>query len=38
MLAVPYFERRLYELEEGEVTPARLEQLASEVEVDIQGQ
>ena len=37
MLAVPYFEKRLYELPDDEVTPARLLQLASDVEVDIQG-
>lgn len=37
MLAVPYFEKHLYELPEEEVTPAHLVQLAGEVEVDIQG-
>lgn len=37
MLAVPYFEKRLYELAEADVTPARLVALAEEVELDIQG-
>jgi hypothetical protein len=37
MLAVPYFEKRLYELDDADVTPSRLVQLASEVEIDIQG-
>ena len=37
MLAVPYFEKRLYELADDEVTPERLVQLASDIEVDIQG-
>jgi hypothetical protein len=47
MLAVPYFEKRLYELSEDQVTlyelsedqvtPASLLLLASQVEVDIQG-
>lgn len=37
MLAVPYFEKRLYELPDEEVTPARLLSLADEVERDVQG-
>lgn len=37
MLAVPYFEKRLYELAEGEVMAERILQLADEVECDIQG-
>jgi hypothetical protein len=37
MLAVPYFEKRLYELPVDEATPSRVIQLAAEVEVDIQG-
>jgi hypothetical protein len=34
---VPYFEKRLYELSDHDVTPERLVALASEVEIDIQG-
>jgi Zn-dependent oligopeptidase len=37
MLAVPYFEKRLYELADDEVTPERIIRLAEETEVDIQG-
>jgi len=37
MLAVPYFEKRLYELAEEDVTPERVVQLAADVEVEIQG-
>lgn len=37
MLAVPYFEKRLYELPAAEVTPERIISLAEEVELDIQG-
>jgi hypothetical protein len=37
MLAVPYFEKRLYELPAAEVTPARVVALAEEVELEIQG-
>ena len=37
MLAVPYFEKYLYELDESEVTVERLLSLADEVEIKIQG-
>lgn len=37
MLAVPYFEKALYELPEEEVTPERILQLADEIELKIQG-
>merc|ERR1719389_690114 len=37
MLAVPYFEKALYELPDAEVTPSRIAQLADEVETRIQG-
>ena len=37
MLAVPYFEKRLYELPEDEVTPEKVQQLADSVEREIQG-
>merc|ERR1712232_745651 len=37
MIAVPYFEKALYELPEAEVTAERIQQLAAEVELRIQG-
>lgn len=37
MLAVPYFEKALYELPEEQVTPATLQALADDVEARIQG-
>jgi hypothetical protein len=37
MIAVPFFEKALYELAEADVTPARVQQLADEVETRIQG-
>ena len=37
MLAVPYFEKRLYELPDAEVTPERIIALADEIEREIQG-
>merc|ERR1719337_717416 len=37
MIAVPYFEKALYELDEAEVTAERIEKLAAEVELRIQG-
>mmetsp|Transcript_23191 Transcript_23191/g.45019 ORF Transcript_23191/g.45019 Transcript_23191/m.45019 type:complete len:630 (-) Transcript_23191:185-2074(-) len=37
MLAVPYFEKALYELPESEVTKERILSLADEIEQDIQG-
>ena len=37
MLAVPYFEKKLYELPESEVTPENILKLADEVEMTIQG-
>lgn len=37
MLAVPYFEKALYELPEERVTPAELQALADDVERKIQG-
>ncbi|KAI8467008.1 MAG: hypothetical protein J3K34DRAFT_431916 [Monoraphidium minutum] len=37
MLAVPYFEKALYELPDDEVTPAALEALADRIEASIQG-
>ncbi|KAI8915965.1 hypothetical protein EDD86DRAFT_197305 [Gorgonomyces haynaldii] len=37
MLAVPYFEKALYELPEDQVTPENLIKLADEIEVKIQG-
>lgn len=37
MLAVPYFERRLYELPEDDLTPEKVLELAAQVELDIQG-
>lgn len=37
MLAVPFFEKRLYELADSDVTPTRLVDLATEVELEIQG-
>eukprot|EP00930_Biecheleria_cincta_P055071 TRINITY_DN41440_c0_g1_i1.p1 TRINITY_DN41440_c0_g1~~TRINITY_DN41440_c0_g1_i1.p1 ORF type:complete len:635 (-),score=127.93 TRINITY_DN41440_c0_g1_i1:9-1892(-) len=37
MLAVPFFERALYELPEHEVTAERILKLADEVEVKVQG-
>lgn len=37
MLAVPYFERALYDLPERELTPARLLALAAETELRIEG-
>lgn len=37
MLAVPYFERALYELEEVDVTPERVISLADEIELSVQG-
>ncbi|KIY92383.1 oligoendopeptidase F [Monoraphidium neglectum] len=37
MLAVPYFEKALYELPDDQVTPAALEALADRVEKEIQG-
>ncbi|KAI8846674.1 metalloendopeptidase [Chytridium lagenaria] len=37
MIAVPFFERRLYDLDESELTPARMLAIADEIEKDIQG-
>jgi oligoendopeptidase F len=37
MLAVPYFEKALYELSEDEVTAERIQSLADEVEKKVQG-
>lgn len=37
MLAVPYFEKALYELPEDKVTPQRIQELADTVEKHIQG-
>jgi len=37
LLAVPYFEKALYELPVAEVTEQRIEQLANEIETRIQG-
>mmetsp|Transcript_12072 Transcript_12072/g.36231 ORF Transcript_12072/g.36231 Transcript_12072/m.36231 type:complete len:656 (-) Transcript_12072:500-2467(-) len=37
MLAVPYFEKALYELPDEEVTPENVSRLADETEVKIQG-
>ena len=37
MIAVPFFEKALYELAEADVTPARVQALADEVETRIQG-
>jgi oligoendopeptidase F len=37
MLAVPYFEKALYELSDDEVTAERIQSLADEVEHKIQG-
>ncbi|KAF8067346.1 pam-b [Scenedesmus sp. PABB004] len=37
MLAVPYFEKALYELPEEGVTPEALQALADEIEVKVQG-
>ena len=37
MLAVPYYEKRLYELSAEEVTVERIQSLATETELDIQG-
>jgi hypothetical protein len=37
MLAVPYFEKALYELPDDKVTPEHIETLADEIEKEIQG-
>jgi hypothetical protein len=37
MLAVPYFEKRLYELDENDVTPQNVIDLATQIELEIQG-
>ena len=37
MLAVPYFEKALYELPDEEVTPVRVQALADEIERQLQG-
>lgn len=37
MLAVPFFEKRLYELADEDVTPENVIQLATDIEVEIQG-
>ena len=37
MLAVPYFEKALYELPDDKVTPEALMALADEVEAHVQG-
>lgn len=37
MISVPYFEKKLYELPEDQVTPENIISLADEVEADIQG-
>mmetsp|Transcript_76511 Transcript_76511/g.234172 ORF Transcript_76511/g.234172 Transcript_76511/m.234172 type:complete len:647 (-) Transcript_76511:63-2003(-) len=37
MLAVPYFEKALYELPEAELTAERIQQVAAEVELRVQG-
>ena len=37
MLAVPFFERALYDLPESELNPARVIQIADEIEMSVQG-
>jgi len=37
MLAVPYFEKRLYELSDDDLTAEKISALANEVEMEIQG-
>lgn len=37
MLAVPYFEKRLYDMDESDMTAEKIKLLADEVERDIQG-
>jgi hypothetical protein len=37
MLSVPYFEKRLYELPEDQLTPANILKIADEVELQVQG-
>jgi Zn-dependent oligopeptidase len=37
MLAVPMFERRLYELEEADITPENIMELANQIEMQVQG-
>merc|ERR1719446_446558 len=37
MLAVPFFERALYELPDSELTDAKIKQLADEIELKVQG-
>eukprot|EP00891_Asterochloris_glomerata_P001220 jgi/Astpho2/1220/Aster-07071 len=37
MLAVPFFEKALYELPEEKVTPEEVQALAAQVEIDIEG-
>lgn len=37
MLAVPYFEKALYELPEEQLTPEAVQALADQVEVKVQG-
>ena len=37
MLAVPFFEKALYELPDEEVTPERILELADKIELDVQG-
>ena len=37
MLAVPYFEKALYELAEDDVTPEKVSALADKIELELQG-
>jgi hypothetical protein len=37
MLSVSYFEKALYELPEDELTPGKVQALADEIEIQIQG-
>ena len=37
MLAVPFFEKALYELPEDQVTPERVTALADSIEKDVEG-
>ena len=37
MLAVPFFEKQLYELSDDQVTPEIIQKLADDVEIAIQG-
>lgn len=37
MLAVPYFEKALYEMPEDQLTPEAVQALADEIEAKVQG-